>query len=403
MSPFCTQILKPIASGEDNMSRTNTEYFPALTGVRAVAAILVYIHHFNPFKKELFGDVVHGIAAELHVGVTLFFVLSGFLIAYRYSEMKDFSLKTYVINRLARIYPMYFILTTLTFLVLLARTNWFPTPSQLAIYFANVTFLRGFSDTYKFSLVSQGWSLTVEEVFYITAPLYFLLLNKSRINFVIIPVALVATGIGLVAVFHQVDFLGFFSTYRFMFLYTFFGRCTEFLIGMFAAITFKESKHLRVFKGLTSLGICLSFACVFALSLLQSDGYGLFHPVGIVINNLVLPLFGVATFYYGLLTETTIVSRILSSRFVVFLGKSSYIFYLIHMGTVRNAIAAAMPTTGNQVIDYLLIFAILQIVSCSLFCLLEQPINDFVRKMARRKSSDSLVPSCEVHTNTLAA
>ena len=98
------------------MEKVNQVNFPALTGVRAVAAFMVYMHHFNPFKTEIVGKNIHYFFDGFHIGVTLFFVLSGFLIAHRYFDDVDFEFKSYLQKRIARIYPMYFILTSATFI-----------------------------------------------------------------------------------------------------------------------------------------------------------------------------------------------------------------------------------------------------------------------------------------------
>ncbi|MGQ7387973.1 acyltransferase family protein, partial [Streptococcus suis] len=58
-------------------------YIPALTGVRAIAAFLVFFHHFN---RTDFSYPVFRTLNEFHMGVTLFFVLSGFLICLRYYD-----------------------------------------------------------------------------------------------------------------------------------------------------------------------------------------------------------------------------------------------------------------------------------------------------------------------------
>jgi peptidoglycan/LPS O-acetylase OafA/YrhL len=89
-------------------------YIPALTGVRAMAAFLVFISHFHYIFDENIPHFVQRFFQEFHIGVTIFFVLSGFLIAFRYYD--NFSLskdwfKQYLKNRVARIYPMYFLLT----------------------------------------------------------------------------------------------------------------------------------------------------------------------------------------------------------------------------------------------------------------------------------------------------
>lgn len=61
------------------------------------------------------------LAREWHTGVALFFVLSGLLICVRYRDRVELSnrwWKQYLLNRVARIYPMYLLLTCLTFVVL---------------------------------------------------------------------------------------------------------------------------------------------------------------------------------------------------------------------------------------------------------------------------------------------
>src|SRR5215212_9295842 len=123
-------------------------YFPSLTGVRAIAAYMVFMHHYRPFDKSYYPKEMHLFTNELHIGVTLFFVLSGFLIAYKYFDLNNFNFRNYMINRIARIYPMYFILTTITFLsyFFIKEQNSFHT---VIIYFANITFTRGFFDSIK--------------------------------------------------------------------------------------------------------------------------------------------------------------------------------------------------------------------------------------------------------------
>jgi peptidoglycan/LPS O-acetylase OafA/YrhL len=103
----------------------------------------------------------------LHIGVPIFFVLSGFLITLRYSEQASLNrhwLRDYARNRFARIYPIYFLITMVTLVVLPlaagASIDW----TTLTM---NLTLLRGFFTDFNFSGVPQAWSLTVEERFYL--------------------------------------------------------------------------------------------------------------------------------------------------------------------------------------------------------------------------------------------
>ncbi|MGZ3930457.1 MAG: acyltransferase family protein, partial [Bacteroidia bacterium] len=48
---------------------------------------MVYLHHFNPFAGTTDHKKLLYFFTEFNVGVTLFFVLSGFLIAHRYYDL----------------------------------------------------------------------------------------------------------------------------------------------------------------------------------------------------------------------------------------------------------------------------------------------------------------------------
>lgn len=99
-----------------------TAYFKPLTGLRCVAAYLVYLYHYNIYPVFTGNLILRDFVHELHIGVSIFFVLSGFLIAYRYLGKIELSISflfTYFRNRVARIYPVYFLLTSLTFYIYL--------------------------------------------------------------------------------------------------------------------------------------------------------------------------------------------------------------------------------------------------------------------------------------------
>jgi peptidoglycan/LPS O-acetylase OafA/YrhL len=350
----------------------NDSYFKALTGVRAIAAFMVYLHHFNPIPKQYAGTSLYNFIQEMHVGVTLFFVLSGFLIAYRHSDMADFSFRKYMVNRVAKIYPMYFILTTLTFIALSFKTSDTLT-KYFVTYLLNISFLRGFFEQFKFSGIAQGWSLTAEEIFYILAPFFFLLLKRSRLYLVILPACIISFGIGLVMIFSKVNFHGFFSSFEFLFNYTFLGRCSEFFIGVALALIFKHGLIKTNFRYFTYVGFIGIGLCIYLISLCKGNNdFGIRHPVGKLINTFMLPLLGILPFYYGLLKEKTFISKILSSNLFELLGRSSYTFYLIHMGIF--SIVLHKITTS-----YILIFLVLNIMSILLYKYIEEPLNTTIR------------------------
>lgn len=370
-------IYRLIMDSSSQIKVSGKEYFPTLTGVRAIAAYMVFIHHHNPFTVDRFGQTFPGYLGELHIGVTLFFVLSGFLISYRYYEWKNVRFRKYMINRVARIYPVYFALTTLTFIVQYFRDG-SDLHGSITSYILNITFLRGFSDVYKFSGIAQGWSLTVEETFYILAPLLFYVVRKKLPNILLLPVALLTFGAILCEVFLRLDYYGVWGSYDFMLGYTFFGRCTEFIIGMGLALYLKKKgiPQLRS-KFITYLGftvILISIGIMYSVK--GGYEYGIIHPLGRTVNNFLMPLFGIAVFYYGLLTERTLIGRCLGSRLFILLGKSSYVFYLIHMGFVELYIKEVYN-------NFVVLFIILNILSILIFKYFEEPMNNYIRRKFR--------------------
>jgi peptidoglycan/LPS O-acetylase OafA/YrhL len=387
--------------------RLQPNYIPALTGVRALAAYLVFISHFSYIFDENFPHLLQRFLGEFHIGVTIFFVLSGFLITFRYYNNFHLTVnwfKQYLKNRVARIYPMYFLLTVAAFVYYFiikdpAITKGSDNP--IALMLLNITFLRGFFYQFWDTGIAQGWSLTVEECFYFSAPIAFFIAKKYN-KFYIQPVIITSIGILLVLIFRHVNWHGFFGNFTFMFLFTFLGRCFEFFVGIQLARYVIKKDFNRTHKlNYTYTSFILIFVCVLVMALQPITppwAAGLESPIGIITNNYVLCIV-IALFFYGLLTETTVLKKILATPFVELLGKSSYIFYLIHLGWMYTLIHGGFNHLNDYVftlydkwgvdwhspfeydsLNLVYIFFILNIVSVTLFKLIEEPLNHYIRK-----------------------
>ena len=53
------------------------QIYPALTGVRALAAYMVFLHHYNPFN-ETDSALLHKFVGRFHIGVSIFFCVERF-------------------------------------------------------------------------------------------------------------------------------------------------------------------------------------------------------------------------------------------------------------------------------------------------------------------------------------
>ena len=345
------------------------QHFKSLTGIRAIAAFMVFFHHYNPSTKDSsIGKIMYNFFNEFHIGVTIFFVLSGFLITYRYYEEENLNLKRYFINRFSRIYPIYFILTTLTFLFFYLTNNVF----SVKEFLYNITFIRGFFDDLKFTGIAQGWSLTVEETFYLLAPILFLLVKKNKFFIIILPVLFISFGLLLVS-FSETNFPdGFMKTNYFLFTYTFFGRCIEFFAGMILALYLIKGKPKPNLK-ITNFGIFFIFFMLVVLSVINKEQHEVYSSI--LINNVLLPIVGIAPLFYGLISEKSYFKTVLEANFFQILGKSSYVFYLIHMGFMINVLNKISTNT-------LFHFISLVLISIVLYLFIEHPLNKYLRKLS---------------------
>ena len=222
--------------------------------------------------------------------------------------------------------------------------------------------------------------MTVEETFYFLAPLFFFFIKRHKIYLVILPLISILLGIICVLFFSKIHFYGFFSSFEFMFNYTFFGRCIEFFVGISLAVIYKyDLLFFEKFKHYTYAGIIGIIISLALLTSLKGDfDFGIRHPIGKIVNTLFLPTFGIFMLYYGLLKEQTLISKILSHKFFILLGKSSYIFYLIHMGIFVSALGKFGIRSTNP-FSYLLIFITLNIVSVVIYKYIEEPLNIYIR------------------------
>jgi peptidoglycan/LPS O-acetylase OafA/YrhL len=360
---------------------------PALTGVRFLATAMVFLCHYS-FLKQQTGVAAFfaGIFKEMYIGVTLFFVLSGFLICYNYYDSIRLDrgfLKGFFVKRFARIYPLYFLLATLHYLY-----HWSTGKAVYTEYFFNITLLKGFFKNYLYTGIQPAWSLTTEETFYFLAPIIFYAIRRNL--FVLAMLVLYLTGILLVLVFSEISWYGFFNDFKFMFWITFFGKCFEFFVGIQLALMVKReiSVQHQVTKPRTRYtigGVLFIFVCLVLLylnALYYELPRGSRNWYGISINNFILPI-GVAIFFYGLITEATTLRKILSSALFRVLGKSSYAFYLIHLGLFSNFILHKV--TKNVFLLYLIV----QFAAIILFYIVERPANRLIRRRFLRTVTQS--------------
>ena len=160
--------------------RAQAGFIPALDGLRGIAIILVMLHHFTYYRPTagidaLIGDVVF----FFWTGVDLFFVLSGFLITGILLDTRDGDryFTTFYARRTLRIFPLYYLVLFLAFIVLPQFPAVHPVlvgqdqPAPRWPYWLYVSNFSIADGGWVHGWVDVSWSLAIEEQFYLVWPL----------------------------------------------------------------------------------------------------------------------------------------------------------------------------------------------------------------------------------------
>jgi peptidoglycan/LPS O-acetylase OafA/YrhL len=161
--------------------RAQPGVIPALDGLRGIAILLVMLHHFTYYRPTAGIDALIGDVLFFGwTGVDLFFVLSGFLITGILLDTRDSPryFSAFYARRVLRIFPLYYLVLFLA----LAVMPMFPALDRVLIGQDNLVdppewaywlYLTNFSIVERGWLhwVDVGWSLAIEEHFYLVWPL----------------------------------------------------------------------------------------------------------------------------------------------------------------------------------------------------------------------------------------
>lgn len=295
-------------------------YRPALDGLRAIAVTMVILAHANLFYPRLDNWLLRG----GHIGVDLFFVLSGFLITSLLLEERgrtdDISLRGFYLRRVARLLPaLYVFLACHIAYTLAVDAPAYLEAKNVALIVGNVvnwTMLPYVNDV-PLSL-AQLWSLSIEEQFYAIWPVA--LIGLVRLRAVTIKRLLVAgiATIGLTRVLLSVAGVEWHTLY----ITTPF-RFDALLMGALAAVALQQGWrpgprwNAGAWVAIGYLAVCATVTPV-GLPAMDRGGYQL---VGVAATVLVV----------ALLDQTWVVSRLLSRTTFVVVGRASYTLYVWHL------------------------------------------------------------------------
>lgn len=333
----------------------------ALTGVRFIAAMAVYFYHFGAGFMERLGAPfpIVNILKNGYVGVSVFFVLSGFILYYTYqgSVERFGDYKRFLEARFARVYPVYL-------LVLLVALPVTTRPTDSESVFRVLTMTQSWTlpaSDLGFAWVTQAWTLSVELFFYLLFPLYAAAIARMPTSLIIpacvtVSVFIVVGGLSTItpstvgADVHPIIYqlpIPLLRTLEFVFGIL---LCRVFL----GARLYSQSSFFRT--------PCVLVVVALLLAILSISTERFFVAVATVVSGLLL---------IQLAVGNSQIARLLATKWMVLAGGASYALYLLQ-GPVHDYV---------KKFDFGSLAPIVQLIAC---CVLSVAVYKWYEEPVRK-------------------
>lgn len=319
-------------------------YFEQLNGIRFIAVFLVLIDHWlipiNPFS--FLG----------HLGVVIFFVLSGFLITRILFENADscranrstpfVKMIRFIYRRSLRIFPIYFLLLAVG--SILNLSNFKDVSIWLISYTPNFYII---THTKWLGVWDHLWSLAVEEQYYLLFPYFVFFVSAARYPRLFIWMLIIGLGARLGFYFmatHETK-----ESYWMISYVNPLAAIDSFGLGGLLAYFYHYAKG--IFERLVSSIYLLPLSIVlFLMVLILSSQASFVHDNiwSVVFERFFAGLFAFFLIAQSLGNSSWLMGRFFTLNWVSYLGQISYGIYLYH-----NVVYNYYHTEGNTIIGYL--------------------------------------------------
>ncbi|MGN5765950.1 acyltransferase family protein [Acinetobacter calcoaceticus] len=365
--------------------------FHSIDSLRCISIFLVLLHHFNiPYKLfdtsinfQIFGENITTLLARNgNYGVTMFFVISGYLITShtikRWGALQQINMRDFYISRFARIMPTLILLICVVNLLGAFELKPFMTQAPNGIVVAQSTVnLAALTFWMNLLIIENGWvnyalgvlwSLSVEEVFYLLFPLTAVLF-KRKPYFLLVCFALIL-------------FAPYFRSLHYgeesgAYLYHYFSSFDGIAFGCIAALLAPYLKlQAHTWSGLKYIAIVTMFIIYFSAPIKENCIWG-------------ISLFALATAIVILANVANEqVIQVQRFKWLQEIGKNSYEIYLFHLiilGFFKLFYTPAL-TEGNIKLVLLLLYLILAIGLGALIArYFSNPLNQAIRQRLIKK------------------
>ncbi|MGB3290142.1 MAG: acyltransferase family protein [Burkholderiaceae bacterium] len=346
-----------------------SEWRSDIQGIRAIAVLAVMLFHLN--NEWLPGG---------YIGVDIFLVISGYLITSQLIQRRmseeyesSSSLMEFYVDRIKRIVPAYafmLILTTIVVGIIFTHSDYVDYLNSLeaATQFISNRYYANYGDYFAPVQAEQPllhtWSLAIEMQFYLLLPALVLLMPVRALRWVVPILTLTMT----VVAEWQLQI----GRENQAIYYALYARIPEFLIGSWLALRQKNNSNDD--RSYQNAGFILGFTLiVISLTTLNSKTA---YPGLLAL----LPVVGTALL---IATPRSSFNKVLTGRFIVWLGFLSYSLYLWHwpvLASIRYYTAQTNLSFSATIFFIILTFS----TACISYYFVENPMRHLQRKGYRR-------------------
>lgn len=324
-------------------------HFHTFDSLRFLSFLLVFLYH-SAIPENNF---LHYFSKAGGIGVSFFFVLSGFLITYilileKINHQNKVPLKKFFIRRILRIWPLYYLMVLFAFctpFIISMLKLPYSDEGYYPNWFFTLTFMENYVMMYKNMLpnvspISVMWSLCVEEHFYVIWGLIFYFISLKNIPKLIITCIIISFvfrtiynsyGIACADILTNIHYFAF-------------GAIPAYIFTFHKEIIRSIEKIPAVYKYIFAIAVLAFIALISNTNLIQDKK---FIPIilGLLFSVLILSTLGEKNVF-----------KISDQSILAWLGKYTYGLYLIHIICIHFFNKIGTSLNLNWIIIILLSF-----------------------------------------------
>ena len=336
------------------------KYYPKLDHLRFYAAFLVILSHYFPIVKNL-GSL----------GVTLFMVLSGFILTVIVQAGgKEIVYKDFIFKRFLRIFPLF---AFLFFILYSLGRKSFEADTLFYLFFLQTNIGAagtGFGHDI-IPITGQTWTIAVEFEFYLIFPFLVLFLHRMGVQYLLKLLFFLICIRYLTSVGIERDYWNYYHTIL--------GRIDQFIIGMLLGWCYVYKK--LNFNKFTNLFIL--FLSIAILPFFYSHNIVHSRVIGLTIESILS-----AGIIWGYSQSTLIYFPQFINKTLEIFGKISYSIYLLHILillalTKMNVFSIYIfsdPFINKLAILLLIIMPVILFISYLSYSVIEKPFMSLGKK-----------------------